>query len=71
MADDALMDEKIAAPLLGLSVRPLQNDRVTGRLRIPYVRVGRAVRYRPADLRRWVDARVVIPAGLGKAGGRW
>lgn len=65
MADDqGLIDERAAAPLLGLSVRTLQNDRVTGRFQIPYVRIGRAVRYRPGDLKRWVDARVVTPVGV-------
>jgi hypothetical protein len=52
---DALLKEDDAARLLSLSVRTLQ----AWRIRLagpPFVRVGRAVRYRRRDLIAWIDA---------------
>ncbi len=56
MADVLLVNRKAAARLLGLSVRTVWTLTNTGA--IPVVRIGRAVRYRPADLAAWVDANV-------------
>ena len=50
-----LVDSHAAARLLCVSLRTLW-ARSAPRGPIPVVRVGRAVRYRPADLAAWVQA---------------
>lgn len=50
-----LATEKVAAAKLGLSHYTLRNARSTGRLGIPFVRIGRAVRYRMEDLQAFID----------------
>ena len=52
-----LLDEKAAADLLQLSPGTLSVWRSTGRYSIPFVKVGRRVRYRRADLEAWLASR--------------
>ena len=52
-----LLDEKAAADFLQLSPGTLSVWRSTGRYRIPFVKVGRRVRYRRADLEAWLESR--------------
>jgi hypothetical protein len=59
---DALLTEVRAADLLSLSVRTLQAWRARG-FGPPYVRAGRAVRYRRHDLLAWTEACVVYAEG--------
>lgn len=54
----ALMDQRRAADYLGVSTKWLERDRWIGAT-IPYVKIGRAVRYRAADLAAYVDANSV------------
>ena len=55
---DALIAERQAAGLLGLTPSALQAWRQRGG-GPPYVRISsRCVRYKRSDLRRWVDERV-------------
>ena len=56
---DALLTEVQAADLLSLSVRTLQAWRAKG-FGPPYVRAGRAIRYRRRDLLAWTEAHVVV-----------
>ena len=49
-----LCDEIEAARFLNMSVEFLQADRARNR-RIPFVKIGRAVRYDPGDLIRYKD----------------
>ena len=56
----ALLYEEEAADFLKLSARTLQAWRCAGR-GPAFVRAGRAVRYRRADLVAWIDASVVRP----------
>jgi excisionase family DNA binding protein len=56
--DDALLTEVQAAEFLNLSVRTLQAWRVSGS-KIPFVRAGRAVRYKVRDLRTWIASNTV------------
>lgn len=51
----ALMTEKAAAEYLGISIRTLQAWRVRGG-GVRFVKMGKAVRYRPQDLEAWVEA---------------
>lgn len=55
-----LLDTEGASALLGCSAAALAKFR-TERRGPPYVRVGKLVRYRRADLTRWVQSRRVLP----------
>ena len=57
---ESLLAEIYAADLLGLSSRTLQAWRSKNE-GPPYVRVGRAVRYRRQDLLDWVGQNTVAP----------
>lgn len=46
-----------AAEYLGLSVSSLEKDRVSGQLKIPFIKAGRAVVYDTADLDAWLADR--------------
>ncbi len=50
-----LLTSPEAAKALAISARTLWT--LTKRGEIPSVKIGRAVRYDPADLRAWIDAR--------------
>jgi predicted DNA-binding transcriptional regulator AlpA len=52
-----LVDEHAAASILQISVSTLQKDRWRGH-RIPYVKLGRTVRYRRSDLEAVIEASV-------------
>jgi len=56
------------AALLGLQVQSLARWRCT-REGPPYLKVGRAVRYRQADVDAWLARQTVSPAGGGPAEG--
>ena len=53
--DDALLSEKQAAPILGLSVAWLQRKRWEGG-GPPYIKYGRAVRYKKSELLAFIEA---------------
>lgn len=48
-----------AAHVLGFAEKTLEKDRCTRELGIPYVKLGRSVRYRLADLQKFIADRVV------------
>ena len=52
-----LLDEKQAAAKLGITPGTLSVWRSTGRYSLPFVKVGRNVRYRSSDLDRWLVSR--------------
>ncbi len=52
-----LIDEREAAALLATTAGTLAVWRSTGRYGLPFIKVGRLVRYRRADLLAWLDAR--------------
>ncbi len=51
------IDEKRTAKVLGIQISTLRNWRTSGRYALPYVKVGRLVRYRVADLAAWIARR--------------
>ncbi len=59
MSDNQLLTEDQAAEFLSIKPQTLAVWRMTGRNDLPYVKVGRAVRYRRADLIAWIDSRIV------------
>lgn len=52
-----LVDEKEAAVILGVTQRTLQVWRSTGRYAIPFLKVGRLVKYRRGALENWHESR--------------
>ncbi|QEL14653.1 helix-turn-helix domain-containing protein [Limnoglobus roseus] len=52
-----LLTEDEAANLLRVKPNTLATWRMSGRYNLPFVRVGRAIRYRAADVTAWVDSR--------------
>ena len=53
-----LLNEQEAAQVLDTAPGTLSVWRSTGRYGIPFVKIGRNVRYRKTDLVAWLDARV-------------
>ena len=52
-----LLDEQAAAAFLDVSPGTLSVWRSTGRYALPFVKIGRKVRYRRSDLAEWVESR--------------
>jgi excisionase family DNA binding protein len=59
METKKLLNRKEAAEYLGVKPQTLAVWNVTGRYKLPVVKVGRSVRYRLADLEAWLAARTV------------
>ena len=58
--DESLLNEAEAAKFLAVSVRTLQAWR-TRESGPPFVRLGRAIRYRLKDLIEWVRSKTCLP----------
>ncbi len=56
-AGSDLLDEKAAAQFLDNSPGTLSVWRSTGRYNLPFIKIGRNVRYRRADLVAWLEKR--------------
>ena len=52
-----LLDTKQVAEILGVKPNTLAYWRCTGRYRLPYIKVGRLVMYRPADVDEFISSR--------------
>jgi len=50
-----LLNTAETAEFLGLGKSTLEQDRLYGRLGIPYVRMGRSIRYRREDLEAYIS----------------
>ena len=57
--DEDLLKEKEAADYLLNEPNTLAVWRCTGRHSLPFVRIGKSIRYRRGDLRKFVASRVV------------
>ena len=53
-----LLDDKAAASILDVSPGTLSVWRSTGHYNLPFLKIGRKVRYRRADLDAWLVARL-------------
>ena len=53
-----LLDDHAAAAILDVSPGTLSVWRSTGRYALPFLKIGRKVRYRRADLDAWLAARL-------------
>ena len=61
-AQSDLLDTESAATYLGVKDSTLENWRSTKRYLLPYIKVGRKVKYRKADLDAWLASRTVTAA---------
>lgn len=62
----SLLTEKQAARVLGVSIACLRDGRARiarGRIRVPVLKIGRLIRYDPADLREFLRGCKRFPAG--------
>ena len=59
------VDSLTAANLLNSTNSSLEKDRATGHMGVPYVRAGRRVVYRLADLDSWLMANRIVPSNQG------
>lgn len=57
--DDVLATPDEAAKLIKINASTLQKWRSTGENAIPFVKIGRSVRYRVTDLRDYVERHVM------------
>ena len=60
---DALLDDAQAAAALSVKPGTLAVWRTTGRYALPYLKIGRLVRYKAGDLAEWLQGRARIHAG--------
>jgi excisionase family DNA binding protein len=60
-----LLTRNQAAEYLGVSPNTLAVWASTGRYPLPFVRVGRSVRYRRSDLEKFLESRTVTHTGEG------
>lgn len=58
LSADTMMKRPKAAAYIGVCEQTLANWATSGRYELPFIKVGRAVRYRKADLDRWLEQRV-------------
>jgi hypothetical protein len=53
--DSALFAQQTVAAILNCSLATIERDRWQGS-RIPFIKIGRMVRYRKSDIRLWLEA---------------
>lgn len=61
--DGELLDDKQAASVLKTKPATLSVWRTTGRYNLPYIKIGRLVRYRAGDLKAFINGRVHAHTG--------
>jgi hypothetical protein len=59
------VDPNQAAVLLNSTYSSLEKDRANGHMGVPYVKAGRRVIYRLADLDKWLTANRIVPSSKG------
>lgn len=52
-----LLNEQQAAAILDIKIGTLQVWRTTGRYKLPFIKIGRNVRYKREDLEAWIVSR--------------
>ncbi|WP_207760021.1 helix-turn-helix domain-containing protein [Bifidobacterium primatium] len=59
-SEENLLTPAQVAKILGIPVSTLSRWR-SERRELPYVKIGRVVRYRPCDLAEWLETKIVHP----------
>ena len=67
LQDDPALDTRSAAAYLGLAPATLEIWRSTGRYDLPYMKIGRCVRYRRSDLDTFLQRRTFTHTGRAAA----
>ncbi len=65
-ATEKLKPPDEAATYLGIKEQTLAVWRSSGRYGLPFVRVGRAIRYRESDLKSWIEQRTATSVVAAK-----
>ena len=60
------VDPNQAAALLNSTDASLEKDRAIGHMGVPYVRAGRRVIYRLADLAGWLESNRIVPCSRAR-----
>ena len=60
LSDDVIITTAQASKLLSTPESTLNKWRSTGENNIPYLKIGRNVRYRTTELKKWVDAHMIV-----------
>ncbi|MES2237134.1 MAG: helix-turn-helix domain-containing protein [Pseudomonadota bacterium] len=68
--DTKLLTSEQVADILGVTGHTLAVWRCTGRYDLPYVKSGRLVRYREADVTGFIERRIMAPFSVGSNGTR-
>ena len=68
MNNQDMLNEKQASEIIGVVPGTLQVWRSTGRYKIPFVKVGRLVRYRRSDLLAWLESRTHVDGATNSCG---
>ena len=66
VASSALMTSEEAAAYIGVKPQTISVWRTAGRYALPFVKVGRLVRYRKADLDRWLASRTATSSSAAE-----
>lgn len=56
---EVLLDTQGAAKILNIPAKTITKWRSTGENDIPYIRIGRAIRYKPSDLIAYIERHTV------------
>ncbi len=59
----SLLKQDEAAKYLGTTVGTMNSWRCTGKVKIPYIKWGRAIRYRKDDLDAWIAQNTINKIG--------
>ena len=63
-ASNGLLDTKQASDFLGVNDKSLANSRYTGTgIQIPYIKMGKIVRYRQSDLEAYIENNTLTHTG--------
>lgn len=66
---EELLNTKQASKLLGIDSKSLANSRYSGvGIDIPYIKIGRAVRYKLSELEAYIDSHTYNHTGESKIG---
>ena len=65
IAESQLLDDAQSGQALGVKTTTLAIWRSTGRYALPYIKVGRLVRYKVGDIRAFIERRTKTHTGEG------